>query len=87
MALQRSTPATKRVPPPEALPHSPPMMDGNAPSVPLPREQLIAQLAYFRAAERGFAPGHELDDWLEAEAEIDRQLNSTGGSPRRAEEA
>ena len=24
---------------------------------------------------RGFAPGHELEDWCEAEAAIDRQLD------------
>lgn len=27
----------------------------------------IAEAAYFRAEKRGFAPGNELDDWLEAE--------------------
>jgi hypothetical protein len=31
---------------------------------------MIATAAYFLAAERGFAPGHELDDWLEAERRI-----------------
>lgn len=36
------------------------------------RESLIARIAYFRAQQRGFAPGHELDDWLAAEAEVDR---------------
>jgi hypothetical protein len=36
------------------------------------REELIAEIAYFRAKERGFAPGHELDDWLAAEAEVQR---------------
>jgi hypothetical protein len=30
----------------------------------------IAEAAYYRAAERGFAPGRELEDWLEAEAQI-----------------
>ena len=28
---------------------------------------MIATAAYYLAAERNFAPGHELDDWLEAE--------------------
>jgi hypothetical protein len=32
---------------------------------------MIAQLAYFRAEQRGFAPGGELQDWLDAEAEVD----------------
>jgi len=31
---------------------------------------LIATMAYFIAAERQFAPGHELDDWLEAERRL-----------------
>jgi len=37
---------------------------------PDPDEQAncIATAAYFRAEARGFAPGQELDDWLEAEA-------------------
>jgi len=30
----------------------------------------IAERAYLRAQQRGFAPGQELDDWLAAEAEI-----------------
>ena len=30
----------------------------------------IALAAYFIAEKRGFAPGHELDDWLAAEAEL-----------------
>ncbi len=37
---------------------------------PRPREALIAERAYFRAERRGFAPGHELEDWLAAEAEV-----------------
>lgn len=34
------------------------------------RETLVAQAAYFRAEKRGFAPGNELQDWYEAEAEV-----------------
>jgi hypothetical protein len=41
------------------------------------RHQLIAHAAYLRAAHRGFAPGHELDDWLGAEAEINGRLSRT----------
>lgn len=29
----------------------------------------IAHAAYLRAEKRGFAPGHEIDDWLAAEAD------------------
>lgn len=31
---------------------------------------MIAQAAYYIAAQRNFAPGNELDDWLNAEREI-----------------
>ena len=31
---------------------------------------LTAERAYFRAERRGFAPGHELEDWLAAEREV-----------------
>lgn len=36
------------------------------------REQRIREAAYFKAQERGFAPGHELEDWVRAEQEVDR---------------
>ncbi|MEZ5444644.1 MAG: DUF2934 domain-containing protein [Gammaproteobacteria bacterium] len=38
---------------------------------------MIAAAPYYRAAHRGFAPGHELEDWLEAGAEVEPQLGST----------
>ncbi|MDX1251513.1 MAG: DUF2934 domain-containing protein [Gammaproteobacteria bacterium] len=38
------------------------------------RQRMIATAAYFRAERRDFESGHEFEDWLEAEAEIDRQL-------------
>jgi hypothetical protein len=31
---------------------------------------LIAERAYFIAQRRGFEPGHDVEDWLQAEAEI-----------------
>lgn len=33
------------------------------------QEEMIAVAAYFRAEQRDFVPGSELDDWLQAEAE------------------
>lgn len=30
----------------------------------------IERLAYSKYCDRGFAPGHELDDWLAAEQEV-----------------
>jgi hypothetical protein len=35
-----------------------------------PREQAIAQAAYYKAEQRGFEPGHEMEDWLDAEREV-----------------
>lgn len=35
------------------------------------REEMIAMAAYFIAERRGFEGGREMDDWLEAEAQID----------------
>jgi Protein of unknown function (DUF2934) len=32
--------------------------------------EAIAVAAYYRAEKRGFAPGGELNDWLEAEREL-----------------
>lgn len=37
------------------------------------RLNAIATAAYYKAEARGFVPGLELDDWLEAEAEFDEQ--------------
>ena len=37
----------------------------------------IAEAAYFRAKERGFEPGHELDDWVEAESEVMGRINGS----------
>lgn len=38
------------------------------------RRRMIAEAAYFRAAARGFEGGDPVQDWLAAEAEIDRVL-------------
>ena len=35
------------------------------------RQQMIATAAYYRAEKRGFNSSDEIQDWLEAEAEID----------------
>ena len=40
--------------------------------------QLISEAAYYRAKQRGFAPGHELEDWIQAEAEVMRRLGTPG---------
>jgi len=40
------------------------------------RRGMIAEAAYLRAERRGFAAGHEVEDWLAAEKEVDAQLAS-----------
>jgi hypothetical protein len=42
------------------------------------RGVMIAEAAYYRAERRCFEPGHELEDWLAAEGEIDGM--STGNA-------
>ena len=36
------------------------------------REAMIRDAAYYHFAKRGYAPGHDLEDWLAAESEIER---------------
>ncbi len=43
------------------------------------REAMIREAAYFRAEHRAFAAGSELEDWFDAEREIDAVL--TGAKP------
>ena len=40
-----------------------------------PREQMIAEAAYFHAERRGFSPGNEMSDWLQAEADVESILS------------
>ena len=32
--------------------------------------EAIAEIAYYKAENRGFEAGHDVDDWLEAEREL-----------------
>ncbi len=38
------------------------------------RHKMIAETAYFLAEQRGFAGGHVLKDWLEAENQVNTLL-------------
>ena len=40
------------------------------------RRRLIAEAAYFKAERRGFPEDGALEDWVEAEAEIDALLDA-----------
>jgi hypothetical protein len=37
--------------------------------------RLIQETAYFKAKARDFAPGREVEDWIEAEAEVRQQIS------------
>jgi len=39
---------------------------------------MIAEAAYYRAERRCFEPGYELDDWLQAERDIERAVPAGG---------
>jgi hypothetical protein len=47
----------------------------------LSRRDVIARVAYQLAAKRGFAPGHELDDWLAAERQREAWERGCGRDP------
>ena len=38
---------------------------------------LVALAAYYRAERRGFAPGGEVEDWLEAEREVAARVSAS----------
>lgn len=59
----------------EALPN------GGLPPDPDLRHELISRAAYALAERRDFTPGREIDDWLAAEREIDRQFAARTSEP------
>jgi hypothetical protein len=76
--------AVKAEPPNSIASHTLKPVHGDAQSDPSPfsrpqqsedddsRRRRIEQAAYRRAESRGFEPGHEMEDWLAAEREIDQ---------------
>lgn len=73
----------------EPLPQvaSAPGTDGTPPTADA-LHHCIAVAAYFRAEQRGFMPGLELDDWLAAEAVVCSpcdQADSPGAAPPQAD--
>jgi len=44
------------------------------------RWRMIANSAYLKAEARGFAPGYETEDWLQAEKEVDALIR---GKPQK----
>jgi len=50
------------------------------PISPEQRQHMIRDAAYFRAERRGFVNGDPVQDWMEAEADVDRMLHGAQGS-------
>lgn len=85
-APQSSTPSTPSMPSAPSAPSAherlAPVLEGRAPIDAEAREEMIREAAYFRAERRGFESGHEIEDWLAAEREFERWLD-TRAAPRR----
>jgi len=72
VAKRTAPPATHNRDVPTDFPHVLAMCI--APRIHEDRNACIAESAYFLAEHRGFVPGHELEDWLHAENEVDARL-------------
>lgn len=79
-AVAASEPARTR----SSRPAPPRPADGEAAAIPVMHLQ-IAECAYYRAEARSFAPGHELDDWLEAERALRAAQAVLLEAPRNAQ--
>ena len=47
--------------------------------------RLIQETAYFKAKARGFAPGREVQDWIEAEAEVRQRVGGAHPTHSRSQ--
>ena len=48
--------------------------------------EMIAEAAYYRAQKRGFTPGAEAQDWLDAEAEVIERVRKLYADKERTAE-
>jgi hypothetical protein len=64
----------KSAPVPAVLAAAARALDSDGEITPEARSRMIAEAAYYMAERRGFEPGYEFEDWLAAEAEVDRDL-------------
>jgi hypothetical protein len=82
MASRRSPDSPKPTDPvkrPPSPPKASPIVPTRVRVMPEARRALIAENAYLRAERRGFEAGHELEDWLAAETEVDALLRAGQG--------
>ena len=76
-AVKKSTAAKKRSAPKKAAARKAAAPNPSTSPVRVSAEErwrMVATAAYHRAEKRGFAPGHEVEDWLAAEKDIDDVL-------------
>ena len=76
-AVKKSTAAKKRSAPKKAAAKKAAAPKASTSPVRVSAEErwrMVATAAYHRAEKRGFAPGHEVEDWLAAEKDIDDVL-------------
>jgi len=70
----RSVPIIEQESESEELPDQP-FAEGSQDTIdPDLRHRMISEAGYRRYTERGYAEGYDLDDWLQAEAEVDHLL-------------
>lgn len=69
--MARQTPVAQRMPQRDPAGETPPALELSSEEI---RRQ-IAEAAYYRAANRGFEPGGDIEDWLQAEAQIAQSLS------------
>lgn len=80
MTTPASKPSAHAAPRPAAVQPSAPVRapgaESRSPSIGADeRLRMIREAAYRRHEQRGFAHGHDLEDWLEAEAQVDRMIS------------
>ena len=46
-------------------------------------QAMIAEAAYFKSEKRGFMPGFEITDWLDAERELAATMAKPASKPQR----
>ena len=79
MATRKTAAGTKEAPAKKVARKSATSSKSQASSIHISSEErwkMIAIAAYHKAENRGFAPGGELQDWAEAEQEVDKLLMS-----------
>ena len=79
MAAKKERPAPAKAPrTTQPAPGMKSTISGNARAEVSPDElrKLVSEAAYYRAKQRGFTPGHEMEDWIQAEAEVLRRIGA-----------